>query len=54
MYDDHIVLHREITNELHLLKLSESIRLDPGLHRKLFFTGSLVPPPQWFWYGHNY
>ena len=36
MCDDHIVLHRQITNELHLLKLSECIRVDPELYVKLF------------------
>ena len=37
-YDDHIVLCRQILNELHIPKVSECIRNDHELSKKLFFT----------------
>ena len=52
-YDDHIVLRRQIANELHIPKVSECIRIDHKLHVKLFFAGSSVPLTQWFRYGYN-
>ena len=52
-YDDHIVLYRQVTNELHIPEVKECIRIDNELHVKLFYRGSPVPLPQWFRYGHN-
>ena len=45
-YDDHIMLCRQTTNELHISEVRECIRIDNELHDhelhlKLFFTSAL-------------
>ena len=53
IYDDHIVLRRQITNELHIPKVSECTRMNHELYVKPFSTGSAVLLPQYFWFGYN-
>ena len=52
-YEDHVVFHKIVLNELHVPEVTDCIRVDDKLHVKLFLRGSPVPLPQWFRYGHN-
>ena len=52
-YEDHVVFHKIVLNELHVPGLIACIRVDDKLHVKLFLRGSPVPLQQWFKYGHN-
>lgn len=44
-YDDHFVLRRQSTNELHIPEFRECNRDDQKLHEKLLFTRSLCQFP---------
>ena len=52
-YEDHVVFHKIVLNELHVPEVTACIRVDDKLHVKLFLRGSPVPLPQWFRYGHK-
>ena len=53
-YDDHIVLRRQITNELHIPEVRpECIRTDHELHVKLIFTRFSGLFPQRFLFRYN-
>ena len=52
-YEDHVVFHKIVLNELHVPEVTACIRVDDKLHVKLFLRGSPVPLSQWFRYGHN-
>ena len=51
--NDHIVLCRQITNELHIPKVSKCIRIDHERYAKLLFAGLSVPLPHIFWWGYH-
>ena len=52
-YEDHVVFHKIILNELHVPEVTACIQVDDKLHVKLFLRSSPVPLPQWFRYGQN-
>ena len=52
-YEDHVIFHKIVLNELHVPEVTACIRVDDKLHVKLFLRDSPVPLPQWFRYGHN-
>ena len=52
-YEDHVVFHKIVLNELHVPEVIACIRVDDKLHVNLFPRDSPVPLPQWFRYGHN-
>ena len=52
-YEDHVVFHKLVLNELHVPEVTACIRVDDKLHVNLFPRDSPVPLPQWFRYGHN-
>ena len=52
-YEDHVIFHKIVLNELHVPEVTACIRVDDKLHVKLFLRGSPVPLSQWFRYGHN-
>ena len=52
-YQDHVVFHKIVLNQLHVREVAACIRVDDKLHVKLFLRGSRLPRPQWFRYGHN-
>ena len=45
-YEDHVVFHKIVLNELHGPEVTACIRVDDKLRRKLFLRGSPVPLPQ--------
>ena len=45
-YEDHVVFHKIVLNELHGQEVTACIRVDDKLHWKLFLRGSPVPLPQ--------
>ena len=52
-YEDHVIFHKIVLNELHVPKVTACIRVDDEWHVKLFLRDSPVPLPQCFRYGHN-
>ena len=52
-YEDHVVFHKIVLNELHVPEVTACMRVDDKLHVKMFLKGSPGPLPQWFRYGHN-
>ena len=52
-YEDHVIFHQMVLNELHVPEVAACIRVDDILHVKVFLRGSPTPLPQWFRYGHN-
>ena len=52
-YDDHVVFHKIVLNELYVPEVTACIRVDHKFHVKLFLRGSPVPFLQWLRYGHN-
>ena len=52
-YEDHVVFHKIVLNEIHVPEITAFIRVDDKLHVKLFLWSSPVLLSQWFRYGHN-
>ena len=52
-YQDHVVFHKIILNQLPVREVTACIRVDDKLHVKLFLRGSRLTRPQWLRYGHN-
>ena len=52
-YEDHVVFHKIVLNELHAPEVTACIRMDDKLYVKLFLRGSPDLVPQWFRHGHN-
>ena len=45
-YEEHVVFHKIVLNELHVSEVTACIRVDDKLDVKLFLRGSPVPLPQ--------
>ena len=52
-YEDHVVFHKIVLNELHVSEVIACIRVDDKLHVRQFLRGSPVSLSQWCRYGHN-
>ena len=52
-YEDHVVFHKIVLNELHGSEVTACMQVDDKFHRKLFLRGFPVPLPQWSRYGDN-
>ena len=52
-FDDCVVFHRIIQNELHIPEVAESIHIDKNLHVQLFYKNLPVSLPSWFRVTHQ-
>ena len=52
-YEDYIVFHKMLFNDLHVLKVTHCMGVDDKRHVKLFLKGSPFQSPPWFRIEHN-